>query len=90
MKKKKSKRRIIRKKPCRMCRNKIDSVDYRDAAFLGKYVSDKIYLRYTRRLSQSSGQEAGVEYRLNRHLLLEGRRDKIGLFHLGLSLNWEY
>jgi hypothetical protein len=57
---------------------------------VGKYVSDKIYLRYTRRLSQSSGQEAGVEYRLNRHLLLEGRRDKIGLFHLGLSLNWEY
>jgi hypothetical protein len=57
---------------------------------VGKYVSDKMYLRYTRRLSQSSGQEAGVEYRLNRHLLLEGRRDKAGLFHLGLNLNWEY
>jgi autotransporter translocation and assembly factor TamB len=57
---------------------------------VGKYVSDKIYLRYTRRLSQSSGQETGVEYRLNKHLLLEGRKDKLGLFHLGLSLNWEY
>ncbi|MFQ6002615.1 MAG: translocation/assembly module TamB domain-containing protein, partial [Candidatus Zixiibacteriota bacterium] len=57
---------------------------------VGKYISDKIYLRYTRRLSQSSGQETGVEYRLNKHLLLEGRRDKIGLFHLGLRLNWEY
>jgi autotransporter translocation and assembly factor TamB len=57
---------------------------------VGKYISDKIYLRYTRRLSQSSGQETGVEYRLNRNLLLEGRKDKSGLFHLGLNLNWEY
>lgn len=57
---------------------------------VGKYISDKIYLRYTRRLSQSSGQEAGVEYRLNKNLLLEGRKDKSGLFHLGLNLNWEY
>jgi autotransporter translocation and assembly factor TamB len=57
---------------------------------VGKYVSDKIYLRYTRRLSQSSGQETGVEYRLNKNLLLEGRKDKSGLFHLGLNLNWEY
>ncbi len=57
---------------------------------VGKYISDKIYLRYTRRLSQSSGQETGVEYRLNKHLLLEGRKDKLGLFHLGLNLNWEY
>jgi len=57
---------------------------------IGKYISDKVYLRYTRRLSQSSGQETGVEYRLDKHLLLEGRKDKLGLFHLGLNLNWEY
>ena len=57
---------------------------------VGKYISDKIYLRYTRRLSQSSGQETGMEYRLNKHLLLEGRKDKSGLFHFGLNLNWEY
>lgn len=57
---------------------------------VGKYVSDKIYLRYTRRLSQSSGQETGMEYRLNKHLILEGRKDKSGFFHLGLNLNWEY
>ncbi len=57
---------------------------------IGKYISDKVYLRYTRRLSQSSGQETGVEYRLNKHLLLEGRKDKLGLFHFGLNLNWEY
>lgn len=57
---------------------------------IGKYVSDKVYLRYTRRLSQSSGQETGVEFRLNKHLFFEGRKDKAGLFHLGLNLNWEY
>jgi autotransporter translocation and assembly factor TamB len=57
---------------------------------VGKYVSDKIYFRYSRNLSQSSGQETGVEYRLSKNLLLEGSRDKQGLFHFGLNLNWEY
>ncbi len=57
---------------------------------IGKYISDKVYLHYTRRLSQSSGQETGVEYRLDKHLLLEARKDKLGLLHLGLNLNWEY
>jgi autotransporter translocation and assembly factor TamB len=57
---------------------------------IGKYVSDKVYLRYSRRLSQSIGQEAGVEYRLNKNLFLEGRKDKDGLYRLGLNLNWEY
>jgi autotransporter translocation and assembly factor TamB len=57
---------------------------------IGKYVSNKIYLRYTRSLSQSSGQETGVEYRLSKNLLLEGHKDKMGLFHFGLNLNWEY
>jgi len=57
---------------------------------VGKYVSDKIYFRYSRSLSQSSGQETGVEYRLSKNLLLEGSRDKQGLFHFGLNLNWEY
>ena len=57
---------------------------------VGKYVSDKIYFRYSRSLSQSSGQETGVEYRLSKNLLLEGSRDKQGLFHFGLNLHWEY
>jgi autotransporter translocation and assembly factor TamB len=57
---------------------------------VGKYISNKIYLRYTRRLSQSTGQEAGVEYRLGKRFYFEGYRDKLGLFHLGLNLYWEY
>ena len=57
---------------------------------VGKYISNKLYLRYTRRLSQSTGQEAGLEYRLGKRLYFEGHRDKQGLFHLGLNLYWEY
>ena len=57
---------------------------------VGKYISNKLYLRYTRRLSQSTGQEAGVEYRLGKRFFFEGYRDKQGLFHLGLNLYWEY
>jgi len=57
---------------------------------LGKYISEKIYLRYTRTLSQSRGDETGVEYRLNRHLFFEGYKDKKGKFHLGLNLKLEY
>ncbi len=57
---------------------------------LGKYISEKIYLKYTRTLSQSTGDETGVEYRLSRHLFFEGYKDKKGKFHLGLNLNWEY
>jgi autotransporter translocation and assembly factor TamB len=57
---------------------------------VGKYLSNKLYLSYTRTLSQTSGQEAGLEYRISKHFYLEGHRDKLGLFHLALSLNWEY
>lgn len=57
---------------------------------IGKYISDKIYFRYTRRISQTSGEEAGVEYRLNRYLFFQGFRDKEGKVYLGLNLHWEY
>jgi autotransporter translocation and assembly factor TamB len=57
---------------------------------VGKYISNKVYLRYTRRLTESTGQEGGLEYRLSKRFYLEGNRDKQGLFHLGLNLYWEY
>jgi hypothetical protein len=57
---------------------------------VGKYLSDKLYFRYTRRLSESTGQEAGMEYRLSKRFYLEAYRDKQGFFHLGLNLYWEY
>ncbi|MDH4223680.1 MAG: translocation/assembly module TamB, partial [candidate division Zixibacteria bacterium] len=57
---------------------------------VGKYLSDKIYFRYTRRLSEATGQEAGMEYYLGKRFYLEAFRDKQGFFHLGLNLFWEY
>jgi small subunit ribosomal protein S18 len=44
MAKKKAKRRIERvfkKRPCRLCRDKIKSIDYKDADFLTKFISDR-------------------------------------------------
>jgi len=44
MKKKKEEkktRKILKKRPCRLCRNKIASLDYKDVDFLNKFVSDR-------------------------------------------------
>ena len=44
MAKKKEKRRIqrvFRKKPCRLCRDKIKSIDYKDVDFLSRFISEK-------------------------------------------------
>jgi len=57
---------------------------------IGKYISDKVYFKYSRRLSRSRGEEAGLEYRLKRYLFLEGFRDWEGKVYLGLNLHWEY
>jgi len=32
---------VFKKRPCRLCRTKTKAVDYRDADFLGKFVSDR-------------------------------------------------
>jgi small subunit ribosomal protein S18 len=44
MAKKKPKRkiqRVFRKKPCRLCRDKVKSIDYKDVDFLSKFTSDR-------------------------------------------------
>ena len=38
---KKRVQRIFRKKPCRLCRDKIKSVDYKDVDFLSRFISEK-------------------------------------------------
>ena len=42
-KKKETKRvqRVFRKRPCRLCRDKIKAVDYKDVDFLSKFTSDR-------------------------------------------------
>ena len=34
-------RRIFKKKPCRLCREKVKSVDYKDTDLLNRFVSDR-------------------------------------------------
>jgi len=41
MAKKQIMKRTFKKRPCRLCKNKIDEVDYQDVDFLAKYVSDR-------------------------------------------------
>ena len=34
-------KKILRKKPCRLCRDKAKSVDYKDTSLLNRFVSDR-------------------------------------------------
>jgi len=34
-------RRIFKKKPCRLCREKVKSIDYKDIDLLNRFVSDR-------------------------------------------------
>jgi len=34
-------RRMLRKKPCKLCRDKVESVDYRETGLLEKFISDR-------------------------------------------------
>lgn len=57
---------------------------------LGTYLSSEIYVEYSRRLSQESGEQVGVEYSLSRNLSLQGNRDALGLYRVGFILKWDY
>ncbi len=57
---------------------------------VGKYISNRVYLQYSRRLSMESGQEVGIDYRLSRLFSLQGVRDRKGLYRLSLNLKWTY
>ena len=34
-------RRVFKKKPCRLCADKVKTIDYRDADLLGRFISDR-------------------------------------------------
>ena len=57
---------------------------------VGKYLSPRMYLEYSRRLAAESEQEIELEYRLNRHLSFLGTRDRRGLYHLQLQFKFDY
>jgi small subunit ribosomal protein S18 len=37
----KKSRRIFKKRPCRLCRDKVESIDYKEIDLLNKFVSDR-------------------------------------------------
>jgi translocation and assembly module TamB len=63
---------------------------------IGKYLTDKIYLRYTRSLEMQEGSEdiINLEYRLTDHFSIEGRREAnyniSESYRLDLKFKWEY
>jgi len=56
---------------------------------VAKYISPKLFLRYSRRLSQEAGEKIGIEYIFNDNLSFEGRQ---GTKDEGISfdLNFRY
>ncbi|GEM_PF-894521 len=57
---------------------------------IGKYISPSIYLRYSRTLSLTKGQEITAEYRLNRNFYLEAKSNTSNLYRLDLNFNIEF
>ena len=57
---------------------------------IGAYTFPNLYVFGSSTLSIEKGQEVGMEYRLGRHYLFEGRRDELNLYHFNFKLNWEY
>ena len=57
---------------------------------LGFYTFQKLYIYGRSRLDVVSGNEVGFEYRFNKNLIFEGRKDEDELYHLDLKLHWEF
>lgn len=57
---------------------------------IGAYTFPNLYIFGSSYFDLNKGQEVGMEYRLGRHYLFEGRRDESNLYHLNLKLHWEF
>jgi len=57
---------------------------------IGAYTFPNLYVFGSSYFDINKGQEVGMEYRLGRHYLFEGRRDESNLYHLNFKLLWEY
>jgi hypothetical protein len=57
---------------------------------IGAYTLPNLYVFGSSYFDVEKGQEVGLEYRLGRHYLFEGRRDEANLYHFNFRLNWEY
>jgi hypothetical protein len=57
---------------------------------LGKYISPRLYVRYTRPLSVTATGDLAAEYRLSRRWTAGADWDEYDLFHLSLRFKWDY
>ena len=57
---------------------------------IGTYTLPNLYIFGSSYFDVNKGQEVGLEYRLSRHYLFEGRRDEFNLYHFSFKFNWEY
>lgn len=57
---------------------------------IGAYTLPNLYVFGSSYFDVARGQEVGVEFRLGRHYLFEGRRDENNLYHMNFKLHWEY
>jgi hypothetical protein len=57
---------------------------------VGRYFTSSLYLYGTSPIDVGGGQEVGFEYRFNRNMFLEGRRDRENLYRLSVHFSWDY
>lgn len=57
---------------------------------IGAYTLPNLYVFGSSYVDVDKGQEVGVEYRLSKHYLFEGRRDESNLYHFSFKFYWEY
>ncbi len=57
---------------------------------VGFYTGPNLYVYGRSTLAGETRQEVGFEYRLNRAIQVEGRRDEEELYHLNLRFHWEF
>jgi hypothetical protein len=57
---------------------------------IGAYTLPNLYVFGSSYFDINKGQEVGMEYRLGRYYLFEGRRDESNLYHLNLKFYWEF
>lgn len=57
---------------------------------IGTYTLPNLYIFGSSYFDVNKGQEVGMEYRLSKHYLFEGRRDEFNLYHFSFKFHWEY
>ncbi|OGC77475.1 MAG: hypothetical protein A2Z27_00395 [candidate division Zixibacteria bacterium RBG_16_50_21] len=55
---------------------------------VGGYLTRELYWQYSSKFS--ANPNLALQYRLNRNLFLEGKKDSYNLYHVGLNWRWEF